>query len=262
MKLKLDENGNVVVQDGHPVYVYDDGKESPFDAAGANNRIKELNGEAMRNRQGREELQNKLKGFEGIENPEEALKALERVKSLNAGELKTADQVEEIKRQAQKAAEEQVTASVRSSNERAAKLEADLKAATGSLDNEVLKNAFSNSKFVREKLSWPASAVQKVLGERFKREGDKIVSYDSKGEKRYSRKNAGDLADFDEALEMAVDEYEHRDVMLKGTGSSGAGGRQGTGAPGGGKSMTRQEFDRMPPHKQGEVVRGGTQIVD
>lgn len=27
MKLKLDENGNVVVQDGKPVYVYDDGKE-------------------------------------------------------------------------------------------------------------------------------------------------------------------------------------------------------------------------------------------
>ena len=27
MKLKLDENGHVVVQDGKPVYVHDDGKE-------------------------------------------------------------------------------------------------------------------------------------------------------------------------------------------------------------------------------------------
>lgn len=32
MKLKLDENGYVVVQDGKPVYVHDDGKEVAFDA--------------------------------------------------------------------------------------------------------------------------------------------------------------------------------------------------------------------------------------
>lgn len=28
MKLKLDDQGHVVVQDGKPVYVHDDGKES------------------------------------------------------------------------------------------------------------------------------------------------------------------------------------------------------------------------------------------
>ena len=32
MKLKFDEQGHVVVQDGKPVYVHDDGKEVPFDA--------------------------------------------------------------------------------------------------------------------------------------------------------------------------------------------------------------------------------------
>ena len=32
MKLKLDENNNVVVKDGMPVYVHEDGKEIPFDA--------------------------------------------------------------------------------------------------------------------------------------------------------------------------------------------------------------------------------------
>lgn len=35
MKLKLDENGTVVLADGKPVYVHDDGKDVPFDAAGA-----------------------------------------------------------------------------------------------------------------------------------------------------------------------------------------------------------------------------------
>ena len=31
MKLKLDANGNVVVENGMPVYIHDDGKEIPFE---------------------------------------------------------------------------------------------------------------------------------------------------------------------------------------------------------------------------------------
>lgn len=33
MKLKLDANGNVVLQDGKPVYILDDGREVAHDAA-------------------------------------------------------------------------------------------------------------------------------------------------------------------------------------------------------------------------------------
>ena len=46
MKLKLDENGHVVVSDGKPVYVHDDGKEIPFDAPAAMQKISGLNAEA------------------------------------------------------------------------------------------------------------------------------------------------------------------------------------------------------------------------
>ena len=42
MKLKLDENGHVVVSDGKPVYVHDDGKEIPFDAPAAMQKISGL----------------------------------------------------------------------------------------------------------------------------------------------------------------------------------------------------------------------------
>ena len=47
MKLKLDENNNVVVKDGMPVYVHADGKETPFDANKATVKIAELNGESV-----------------------------------------------------------------------------------------------------------------------------------------------------------------------------------------------------------------------
>ena len=51
MKLKLDENGHVVVSDGKPVYVHDDGKEIPFDAPAAMQKISGLNAEAKQHRE-------------------------------------------------------------------------------------------------------------------------------------------------------------------------------------------------------------------
>lgn len=42
MKLKLDADGKVVVENGMPVYVHDDGKEIPFDASAALSKITAL----------------------------------------------------------------------------------------------------------------------------------------------------------------------------------------------------------------------------
>lgn len=80
MKLKLDENNNVVVKDGMPVYVHADGKEIPFDANKATVKIAELNGEAKQYREAKEAVEAKLKAFEGIDDPKAAIKALETVK--------------------------------------------------------------------------------------------------------------------------------------------------------------------------------------
>ena len=51
MKLKLDANGHVVVQDGKPVYVDDAGQDVVFDAVGTTEAIKRLNGEAKGHRE-------------------------------------------------------------------------------------------------------------------------------------------------------------------------------------------------------------------
>lgn len=42
MKLKTNEDGSAVIANGLPVYVHDDGKEAPFDAAASVKRTKEL----------------------------------------------------------------------------------------------------------------------------------------------------------------------------------------------------------------------------
>ena len=60
MKLKLDDKGNVVLQDGKPVYVHDDGKEVAFDAPTTVATISRLNGEARTNRERAEAAEAKV----------------------------------------------------------------------------------------------------------------------------------------------------------------------------------------------------------
>lgn len=261
MKLKLDANGHVVVSDGKPVYVHDDGKEVPFDAVATAEAIKRLNGEAKTHREAKEAAEAKLKSFEGIEDPAAAKKALETVANLDQGALVTAGKVEEIKAAAKKAAEDQVAAAAKASNEKIAELTAQAEKLERSLFGEKVGGAFSRSKFIADKIAVPADMVQSMFGARFKIDGDRVVGIGLDGQPIYSRSRAGEIADFDEALESMVDSYAHRDSILKGTGNRGDAARPGAGAAGG-KTMSRTEFSKLDPKTQADTVRGGTVITD
>jgi len=108
MKLKLDENGHVVVQDGKPVYVQDDGKEVAFDAAGTVQTISRLNGEAKSHRERAEAAEGRLDAFKGIEDPAAAVKALETVKNLDDKKLVDAGEVEKVKSEVSKGFQAQI----------------------------------------------------------------------------------------------------------------------------------------------------------
>ena len=82
MKLKLDANGNVVVENGMPVYIHDDGKEIPFDAVAAMTKITSLNGEAKTHREAKEAAEANLAKFSGITDPAKALEALKSGKRV------------------------------------------------------------------------------------------------------------------------------------------------------------------------------------
>ena len=65
--------------------------------------------------------------------------------------------------------------------------------------------------------------VQSVFGKHLKIEDGNVVAYDAHGNKLYSKARPGEAADFDEALEILVDQYPYRDQILKGSGHSGGG---------------------------------------
>lgn len=259
MKLKLDDKGNVVVQDGKPVYVTDDGKDIAFDAPGTVATISRLNGEAKTHRERAEKAEGDLKTFtakfEGITDPEAAKKALSTIKNLDDKKLVDAGEVEKVKAEAIKA--------VRAEFEPVVKERDTLQ---GQLNSHLIGGAFSRSKFIADKFAAPGPAgveiAQAMFGSRLKVEDGKVVGYDASGNKLYSRARPGELADADEAIELLVDAHPHKAHFLKGAGGSGAGaGGNGGGQGGGGKTMTRAAFDALDPSAKAAAAKD-TVITD
>lgn len=254
MKLKIDENGHVVVSDGKPVYVKDDGSEVAFDAAGTIATISRLNGEAKAHREGKEAAEKALKAFEGIEDPEAARKALGTVANLDAKRLIDAGEADKVRAEAIKAVEAKY-----------APIVAERDTLNASLVREKIGGSFSRSKFIADKLAIPADLVEARFGQNFKVEGDSVVAYDHHGNKIFSPSNPGEIAGFDEALGILVQNYPHRDTILKGAGGSGS-GAPGAGGQAGQRTITRSAFSAMNPAEQAATAKeagaGKVQITD
>ena len=174
-----------------------------------------------------------------------------------------AGKVEEIKAAARKSAEDQVAAAAKASNEEIKRLMGERDSLQGALYSEKVGGSFSRSKLVAEKVAVPSDMLQAMFGQRFKVENGKTVGYGVDGQPIYSRARAGEIADFDEALESMVDSYANRDSILKGTGSSGSGKQHGNGggAPGG-KTISRQAYEAIPIGQRGAALAGGVKGID
>ena len=241
MKLKM-EDGHAVLLDGKPVYVTDDGRETAIDVAGTVATITRLNAEAKGHREAKEAAEASLKAFAGITDPQAAIKALQVVSGLDAKKLIDAGEVETVKAEITKGFTEKLTA--------AEKRAADMEAA---LYGEKIGGAFARSKFAAEKLIIPADMLQTHFGKQFKIEDGKVAAYDLNGNKIYSRAKPGEVADFEESLEIIVDSYAHKDNILKGNSNGGAGVRQGQGSAGA-KTIPRAQFDKLDPAAQRSAV--------
>jgi len=263
MKLKtvtIDGKTYAELSEDRPIYVSDDGRETPVDVPATVATISRLNAEAKGHREAKEAAEAKLKAFDGIEDGEAARKALELAKNIKDGELIAAGKVEEIKAAAKRAAEEQVAAQARAHGEELSKLRGDYDALTSRYHGEKIGGAFTGSKFIAEKASIPADMMQARFGQAFKVEDGKLIAYDSAGNKIFSRSRPGDVADFDEAVEVLVEAYPYKDHILKGN-NNGGGGSRGNGA-GGGKTIARAAFESLDPVARATAIKDGMTVTD
>lgn len=229
MKLKtieIDGKQYAEVSEGRPLYIHNDGKEVAFDAPQTVATISRLNGEAKTHREAKEQLEAKLKGFEGIEDPVAAKKALETLKNFDDKKLVDAGEVEKVKAEAIKAIEDKYAPIVQERD-----------AFQSQLHNELIGGGFSRSKFIQDNIAVPVDMIQATFGKNFQIENGKVVAVGADGQKIYSRTRPGEVADFDEALESLVGGYPHKDSILKGNQSGGGGFQAGGGGKTGPKSL-------------------------
>lgn len=261
MKIKTVEvNGQTYAElkDGKPIYVHDDGKEIAFDAAGTVATISRLNGEAKGHRERAEAAEAKLEPYKAIPDPAVAIKALETVGKLDAKKLLDAGEVDKVRQEARTAYEAQVAA-VEAKYAPVVKERDTLQAA---LVSEKVGGSFARSKLIAEKLAIPADLVQARFGEAFKLEGDNVVAYDRAGNKIFSRAKPGEVAAFDEALEIIIDNYPYKESILKGSGASGGGAGGGNGANGGKKQITRTALASLDAAAQQAHFKSGGTVID
>jgi hypothetical protein len=256
MKLKVDDSGNAILSEGKPVYIHEDGRELPFDAPAAMKKISELNGEAKGHREKADKFENMLKTFDGID-PDKAKKALELASTLDAKKLIEAGEVERVKEEAKKAYQDQLN-SVKAQFD---PIIAERDALKNKLISESIGNAFSRSKFISDKLIIPAQMAQATFGSAFRVENDTIVAYGPDGNKIYSSERPGELAGFDEALNILIERYPYKDQIIKSSGRRGS-GANGSGSGGTDKVVSRDVFAKFNPREKIDFFKHGGTLTE
>lgn len=259
MKLKLDDQGHAALSDGKPVYVFEDGKESPFDVPEMYER---LSRDGRRNSDLQKTIETaeaKLKAFDGLD-AAAARTALDTVKNLDLKKLVDAGEIDKVKQEAVRAMEEKIKAV----EARISPIEQERDSFRNAFHGEKIGNAFANSKYIADKLAIPSDVVQAMFAKNIKFEDAGVVGYDAAGNKLYSRAKPGDLAPFDEALELLVESYPNRERILKGSGANGGGAKGG--GNGGKRTVSRAQFDKMDPVVQSQTAlaagKGEVVLVD
>ena len=250
MKLKLDDKGNAVLQDGKPVYVHPDGTEVPFDAPAALTKITTLSAEAKNHRLAAQAATEKLTAFEGIADPAAALKALQFAASMDGKKVMDDEGLQKLLGSAVKPVQEQLAAALKTVAERDA-----------SIYGLQIGSQFANSQYLKEKTVLIPDIAEAYFGKHLKIENGKVLATDSLGNQIFSKITPGEPAGFEEALAVLIENHPQKTHLLRASGSSGSGSQQSNGT-GGQKTMPLTQFNELSPVARSQYMAGGGTLTD
>lgn len=235
---KMDESGMIQMEDGMPIGIFEEnGKdvEAPLDAVRLFSTIDKLNKENKTRREEGESFKDIAEKFKILKDkniePEEAIKAIETLGSFDEKSLVNAEKVAEEKRELQVAHQKEIEEIKRTFSEEKTALEKNISASNKKLEKFVVSNHFSQSSFFNgenRKTILPPDIAEARFGSYFKvDENGNITGFYDDGHERIiqSRKNYGEPADFEEAIETLIEKYPGKDSILK-TNFGGPGGNR------------------------------------
>jgi hypothetical protein len=268
MQLVFDEKGQVkLTEDKRPIFKFPDGREEGVDVPGMYTKITTLNAEAKKHREAAETLTAKIKPLEDrkITDLDAFLKsadqALETVKGLKDSELIKIGDVEKLKSQFKTNYENALAETKKAYDAQLAqaqKMQTDLQASVKAM---MVKSAFDQSAFLRDKTTLPSDIAYQAFGSYFEVEEKDgrlgVIPKDRKGDPIFSVVRPGELASPEEAIQALVESYEFKDRILKsGPAGSGAPGNSGPGGSASGK-FNADHVGKMSPEEYIKLRREG-----
>ena len=196
MKLKLDEKGQVVLENGLPVWVADDGKEIAYDVPRLVGDLSRVNSESAGRRKDIETLNKKLKTLEGID-PIKYRELEEKLASIDQGKLIDAGWVDELKASISKGYEQRLSEMQKMVADKDVSHKSEMDKVQGRIRNMAVKSLFDGSNFLRDKTVLTPDIAFSSFGQNFtvEEDGDGYkISASINGQPILSRTNPGELA--------------------------------------------------------------------
>lgn len=212
-KVKLDADGNPVFKNGNIVLLNDKNEEVEFLAP---QNLSELHAEAAKHRKAAKEANEKLAKFEGVD--------LDEVKELKAFRDNNKDAKEQIEN-----VRNQITETFQGQIAEKDKIIADK---DGVIRKLSVSTKFAGSEYLKKNTILPAEIAESYFGSNFDVKEDGSIVPKLNGNELYSRKKAGELASFDEAIEMIIEQSPYKDSIIRDPGQSGSGVTPGDRFPG------------------------------
>lgn len=185
-----------------------------------------------------------------------SLKAIEDVGNFDQKDYVKIEQVENIKRTAQEDLSKKMEDQRKLALENEQKLKDDNEKLNTQIQKLMILDRFATSKFVKDKLNMPVTAVQRYFERNFHvftdDDGDmKVKGVFEDGTDVLDAEDYG-LADFDKALERLVDKSPDREDLLIGAKGGGSGGAGGSISPDGKNPWVDDAFNM---YEQGQLIK-------
>lgn len=224
MKLKTDESGAPVLENGLPVFVDDKGRETAVDVGALLTSAREHKRAAA-------------------ERERELAETLAKLDAASKGGTADAERI--------KAAYEA----------QLAELKGKAEAAEASRAKALVDAALAGSKFLADRVAVPSRMIAAAYRDHIAVDGDKVVVRDANGQVLHSRANPLAPASLDEGLELLITQSPDADRILRGTQLPGSGASATPTAPAGAKTMSGAEFRALDPAQQLAAAKAGVRIA-
>lgn len=228
-ELKYSANGTVELRDGKPVFIDNEtNNELVLDANDFINKQHSLREESKQYRIKAEDLEKKLKGFDGI-SVEEAKKNAELVRNMKETEAIKNGEIEALKSSISKTAAENERKLKEAYEAQLSDLTTKLVASETKFKNSQIDNAFFGSEYIKENTVIPAEMLKATYGKYFQfDENGSIYGVDLEGNKILSSKNVTRVAGFEEAIQKIIEADPNKDRILKAKSKFGGGMQSGS----------------------------------